>query len=114
MQFRTMPERQLDEHATCAAEYCWLTVRKDVMSDEMSKRDLAPMFTTDEETDITYSLFDVDGDGYVTEPEVHSVFKVMYRCAPPCVKGPASFGVLAPMLQCNVSASGFYRAMGAE
>lgn len=75
-----MTEGQLDEHATCAAEYCWLTVRRDVSSDEMHKKDLAILFPSDEETDLAYCLFDTDGDGYVTEPEVHSVFQVMYRC----------------------------------
>lgn len=77
-----MPEEVLDEHATCAAEYCWLTVRKDVSSDEMLKKDLAIMFPSDEETDLAYSLFDIDGDGFVTEPEVHSVFHHMYRFVP--------------------------------
>jgi hypothetical protein len=74
-----MPEAQLEEHATCAAEYCWLTVKRDVSSDELLKKDLAMMFPSDEETDNAYALFDVDADGFVTEPEVHSAFKLMYE-----------------------------------
>jgi hypothetical protein len=79
LQFRTMDETELEDHATCAAEYCWLTVRKDVSSDKMTKKDLAMLFPSDEKADLAYGLLDVDGDGFVIEPEVHAVFQVMYR-----------------------------------
>lgn len=76
-----MTEPQLDEHATCAAEYCWLTVRNDLGRDTMLKEDLAALLSGPEETEIAFGLFDLDGDSYVTEPEVHSRFQSMYRCA---------------------------------
>lgn len=83
LQFRTMPEPQLDEHATCAAEFCWLTVAPaaDISSERMFKADLAVLLQNDQEAEFAFSLFDLDGDGYVTEPEVHSRIQSMYRSA---------------------------------
>lgn len=81
VQFRKMTEPQLDEHATCAAEYCWLTVRKDLGRDTLLKEDLAAVLPDEEDVDVAFHLFDYDGDGYVTEPEVHSRFRFMYRCS---------------------------------
>jgi hypothetical protein len=54
-------------------------VKRDVASDMLLKKDLAVLFPSDEETDQAYALFDVDADGFVTEPEVHSAFKLMYE-----------------------------------
>lgn len=81
LQFRTMTETQLDEHATCAAEYCWLTVRKDLSRDTILKDDLETLLASQDEIELAFGLFDMDGDGYVTEPEVHSRFQSMYRFA---------------------------------
>ena len=80
-----MPETQLDEHATCAAEFCWLTVAPaaDISSERMFKADLAVLLKNDQEAELAFSLFDLDGDGYVTEPEVHSRIQTMYRSAAP-------------------------------
>lgn len=78
-----MSEPQLDEHATCAAEYCWLTVRKDLSRDILLKEDLAELLSGEEETEVSFGLFDLNDDGYVTEPEVHSRFQSMYRSAAP-------------------------------
>jgi hypothetical protein len=84
MQFRDMAEPSLDEHATCAAEFCWLTVAPaaGISSERLYKEDLAVMLQNEQEADFAFSLFDLDGDGYVTEPEVHSRIQAMYRCAP--------------------------------
>ena len=81
VQFRPMTEPQVDEHAKCAAEYCWLTVRKDLSRDTLLKEDLAALLPGPEETQFAFGLFDWDNDGYVTEPEVHARFQSMYRWA---------------------------------
>jgi hypothetical protein len=77
MQFKDMPEPQLEEHATCAAEFCWLTIASADLSERMFKEDLAALLQNEEEADFAFSLFDIDGDGYVTEPEVHSRIQAM-------------------------------------
>lgn len=95
-----MPEAQLDEHATCAAEFCWLTVAPaaDISSDRMYKADLAVLLKNDAETEFAFSLFDLDGDGYVTEPEVHSRIQGMYRCGQTIVPKFRSF--VSELVQC--------------
>jgi hypothetical protein len=76
-----MTEPQLEQHATCAAEYVWLTVRRDLAVDKLFKDDLLAVLNQPDDAEFAFRLFDVDGDGYVTEPEVHSRFQVMYRCS---------------------------------
>jgi hypothetical protein len=80
MQFRTMSESQVDEHATCAAEYFWLTVRTDLSSDEMSKEDLEALLYSKEEAAYAFGLFDLDSDLKVKESEVHTRMQTLYRC----------------------------------
>lgn len=81
LQFRTMTEPQLEEHATCAAEYFWLTVRNDLSKDTMEKEDVVELLSGKDEANVAFGLFDLNSDGYVTEPEVHSRFQYMYRYA---------------------------------
>jgi hypothetical protein len=77
-----MAEPQLEEHASCAAEFFWLTVAsREDGCDRMFKEDLAMLLQNDQEADFAFGLFDLDGDGYVTEPEVHSRIQAMYGCA---------------------------------
>eukprot|EP00892_Ulva_mutabilis_P010917 jgi/Ulvmu1/8198/UM041_0007.1 len=78
-QFKDMPEEDLDEHASHAAEYCWLTARRDLTRERLFREDFEALLTDKPDADFTFSLFDLDGDGYVTEPEVHSRFQHIYR-----------------------------------
>jgi hypothetical protein len=82
LQFKDMGEEELDEHASHAAEYCWLTVREDVTSTRMHKDDLLAVLNDENDADFAFSLFDLDGDGFVVEREVHARFQHIYRLVP--------------------------------
>lgn len=63
MQFKDMPEEELDEHASHAAEYCWLTARSDLSSERLFKKDFEALLPDAQDAEFTFSLFDLDGDG---------------------------------------------------
>ena len=81
VQFEHMSEQQLDEHAAHAAEYFWWTVRQDLSERKLTRADLNAVLRDSEDADYAFSLFDLDGDGYVVEEEVQSRFQKIYRCA---------------------------------
>jgi hypothetical protein len=82
MQFQDMTELELDTHAAYAAEYFWWTCRKDVNNKVVLKSSLRDRLSNDQEADFAFGLFDLDGDGYVVEEEVHARIRNLYRCVP--------------------------------
>lgn len=58
-----MPEEDLDEHASHAAEYCWLTARRDFSRERLLRDDFEALLPDKHDSDFTFSLFDLDGDG---------------------------------------------------
>ena len=78
-----MSELELDTHAAHAAEYLWWTARRDVASRKLLLASVRARLDSDEEADFAFGLFDLDGDGFVVEDEVHSRVRQMYRCAAP-------------------------------
>lgn len=63
VQFKDMLEEELDEHASHAAEYCWLTARSDLSSERLFKGDFEALLPDAQDAEFTFSLFDLDGDG---------------------------------------------------
>lgn len=77
-----MSELEMDTHAAYAAEYFWWIVRRNVQSQKVLKEDLLDRLNGDEQdASYAFSLFDLDGDGYVVEEEVQSRFQKIYRYA---------------------------------
>jgi hypothetical protein len=72
LQFAEMSEEQLDEHAAHAAEYLWCTCRQDVTSPKLVLMDLQRVLHSDTDAEVAFSLFELDGDGFVVRP-VHPV-----------------------------------------
>ena len=57
-------------------------MREDCSRDYLCQDDLLNKLPSDQKgAKFAYSLFDLDGDGYVTEPEVQGRFHKIYRCA---------------------------------
>jgi hypothetical protein len=81
MQFEHMTEQELDEHAAHAAEYFWWTVRKNLDGITVCKSDLMAVLKNSNDADFAFGLFDLDGDGYVIQEEVHARFQKIYRFA---------------------------------
>lgn len=79
----------MNAHAAHAAEYFWWTARSDISCHKVTKADLLASLNDEEDADYAFSLFDLDGDGYVVEEEVQSRFQHIYRCALACL-GPLS------------------------
>ena len=67
-----MPEEDLDEHASHAAEYCWLTARRDLTRERLFKEDFEALLSDKEDAEFTFSLFDLDGDGCTATPACRS------------------------------------------
>jgi hypothetical protein len=80
VQFEDMSEVELDTHSAHAAEYFWWTCRGDIDSKVLLKSSLRDRLSSDSEADFAFGLFDLDGDGYVVEKEVHARFQKIYRC----------------------------------
>ena len=79
-QFEDMTEVELDTHAAHGAEYAWWVLRGDVNRQKLLMEDLLPLLGNDlEDAEYAFGLFDLDGDGYVVEAEVHSRLQKMYR-----------------------------------
>jgi hypothetical protein len=82
LQFEGMSELEMDTHAAYAAEYFWWVVRKNIQSQKLLKADLLDRLNGDEQgASYAFSLFDLDGDGYVVEEEVQARFQKIYRSA---------------------------------
>jgi hypothetical protein len=79
-QFLDISDVQADEHASHAAEFCWLTLRRDPYSERLTRDDFMAVLNDEEDTDFTFSAFDRDQDGYVVESEVHARMQECYRC----------------------------------
>lgn len=94
-----MSEIELDTHAAHAAEYFWWMGRSNITSHKLTMEDMRACLSDDEDARFAFSLFDLDGDGYVVEEEVQGRFQKMYRCVP----RPARVGRLCcvPALPCS-------------
>lgn len=81
-----MSELELDTHAAHAAEYLWWTARRDVAAPKLLRESVRVRLASDAEADFAFGLFDLDGDGFVVEDEVHCRLRQMYRCAAPSLQ----------------------------
>ena len=70
------------ERASHAAEYCWLTLRRDPWADRLTPDDLRAVLGTEALTQSALRTFDVDGDGTIQENELHERLQRRYRCVP--------------------------------
>ena len=80
MQFEDMSEDQLDMHAHNAAEFLWCTVG-DPTHPKLAESDFEASLDSEEDAQFAFQLFDVNGDGFVVESEVHARFEAIYRFA---------------------------------
>lgn len=78
MQFEDMSEDELDMHAHNAAEFLWCTVG-DPASPKLTESDFEAVLDSSEDAQFAFQLFDVNGDGFVVESEVHERFEAVYR-----------------------------------
>ena len=90
MQFQSLPEDAVLERASYAAEYCWLTLRRDPWADRLTPDDLRATMGTEALTQMALRTFDVDGDGNVDESELHERLRARYKCAAPRHKSCAN------------------------
>ena len=97
VQFEDMTEMETDLHAAHAAEYFWWAARPDIGSHKVTERDMAAVMGDARDGKRAFDLFDIDGDGYVVEEEVHARFQQIYRCA-------SAFLPSLPLLLAHLSA----------
>ena len=57
-------------------------MRQNLNCGKLFRDDLDCILRNEDDADYAFSLFDLDGDGYVVEEEVHSRFQKIYRCVP--------------------------------
>lgn len=74
-----MSEDELDKYAHNAAEFLWCTVG-DPAHPKLVEADFEDALESREDSHFAFQLFDVDGDGFVMESEVHQRFEAIYRC----------------------------------
>ena len=79
LQFKGMGEDELDKYAHNAAEFLWCTVG-DPVHPKLVWADFEEVLESPEDANFAFEMFDVDGDGFVVEAEVHERFEAIYRC----------------------------------
>eukprot|EP00892_Ulva_mutabilis_P002525 jgi/Ulvmu1/12273/UM087_0007.1 len=77
--FQSLPEEAVLERASHAAEYCWLTLRRDPWAERLTRGDLHAVLGTDELVRSALRTLDVDGDGSVQEGELHQRLQRRYK-----------------------------------
>lgn len=94
LQFKDMSEEELDEHSSHAAEFCWLTGRQDLSRDRLFKEDFEALLPDKQDAEVTFSLFDLDGDGCALHCAVYM------RARPRCVRAGGSTGASQKTADC--------------
>lgn len=79
LQFKGMSEDEPDKYAHNAAEFLWRTLG-DPAHPKLVRADFEEVLESPEDANFAFEMFDVDGDGFVVEGEVHERFEAIYRC----------------------------------